>query len=35
MSKEDIPEIIHAAVVLVLVMSIPIFTIIGLDRGWL
>lgn len=35
MSKEDIPEIIHAAVVLTLVISILAFTIIALDRGWL
>lgn len=35
MSKEDIPELIHAGVVLALIIGTLLLTIVGLNEGWL
>ena len=35
MTKEDIPEIIHAGLVLIMVVGFTLFTIIGVNEGWL
>lgn len=35
MGRIDIPEIIHAGVVILLLVGIVIFTIAGVAEGWL
>lgn len=35
MSKEDIPELIHAATVLLMILGFLVIIIKGVDEGWL